>query len=127
MREVACGRTPYLLFMYLWDAGQLAGDAERQVGALVREGRREDLAGLHVHADPVDHRPVDAAPHGGVQLADARQRQVDLDGVLVEAACETQEVASVLHDRRQDGQPKTGLRAVALKETVTGADTFNKL
>lgn len=44
---------------HLMAAGKVAGHAQLQVGALVREGGREDFARLDVHPDAVDDGPVD--------------------------------------------------------------------
>lgn len=68
-------------------AGKVAGHAQLQIGALVREGGREDFARLDVHADAVNDGPVDVTAQDGVELADARLRQVDFERVLVEGLC----------------------------------------
>lgn len=68
---------------HLLTPGQLSGAPQRLIRAFVGESRGEDLARLHVQPDAVDHRPVNPASHGGVQLAHAAQRQIDFHRLLV--------------------------------------------
>lgn len=70
---------------HLLTPGQLSGAPQRLVRAFVGECRGKDLARLHVQSDTVYYRPMDAASHGGVQLAHAAERQVDLHRLLVES------------------------------------------
>lgn len=67
----------------------MSGAPQRLVRAFVGESRGKDLARLHVQPDAVDHRPVDTASHGGVQLAHAAERQVDLHRLLVKSGWKT--------------------------------------
>lgn len=51
----------------------MPGASERVIRSLVRERGRKNLSGFNVHADTVDDGPVNRAPDGGVQFADASQ------------------------------------------------------
>ena len=60
------------------------GRPQAQLGPLVREGGREELARLRVDAHAVHHRPVHAGPDDGVEVAQTARHQVHFVRGLLE-------------------------------------------
>lgn len=69
--------------MHLLASSEMPGSPQCLVRAFVGERCWKDFAGFHVQPDTIDQRPMNPPSDGGVQLADATQRQIDLYQLLM--------------------------------------------
>lgn len=86
--NTSCRIVRFQKMQYLLSTGQLSNTSECLIWSFIRKGGWKHFTGFNVESDSVDHRPVNTTSDGRVELADATQRQINLDGLLMKCSCE---------------------------------------